>query len=68
MHNSTGLAFNSVDTFFFLSGFLATWAMLEKYIRPPGSKPIAPLKVCACISLCAIFWKVSVAFWANIRC
>jgi len=26
MRNSTGLAFNSVDTFFFLSGFLATWA------------------------------------------
>ena len=44
MNNSTGLAFNSVDTFFFLSGFLATWAMLEKYIRPPGSKPMAALK------------------------
>lgn len=28
--SSTGFDFNSVDTFFFLSGFLATWQLLEK--------------------------------------
>lgn len=38
-HNdSAGVGFNSVDTFFFLSGFLATWAMLEKIGSQPGLK------------------------------